>query len=52
MWASGDPDIPDGDLEGNGAHVKERWGDIGKLQELAKGQVLAEDIAWVEQAVV
>lgn len=52
MWANGDPSIPDGDLQGNGAHVKERWGDIGKLQELAKGQVLAEDIARVEQAVV
>lgn len=52
LWACDDPDIPDGDLQRNSAHVKERWANIGQLQELAEGQVLAEDIARVEQAVV
>lgn len=52
MVAGSGRDIPDGDLQGNSAHVKKRWGDVRKLQELAEGQVLAEDIARVEQAVV
>lgn len=52
MVASSGRDIPDSDLQGNSAHIKERWGDVRKLQELAEGQVLAEDIARVEQAVV